>query len=202
MQLGRYDRGRGRWALSWRQCGADLPASIAWQVALGDWFAAITAPSVRCARQWHRHFRWQSRWHKRRAAQQNACTDQSQRNTTEQPRTCGSAQGWDGASAQVSVTLSGCTQRSPVEAMAQRKAQICYLGVGSCVGRYDGARVGRSVGEADGLTERLQPKSVGSTRCQPVLRTTLARGSSTASRRARLRALSGLRPIGMHVAPW
>jgi len=180
-----------------------LPASIAWQVALGDWFAAITAPGVRCARRWHRHFRWQSRWHKRRAAQQNACTDQSQRNTTEQPRTCGSAQGWDGASAQVSATLSGCTHSvHRWRRWRNAKAQICYLGVGSCVGRYDGARVGRSVGEADGLTERLQPKSVGGTRCQPVLRTTLARGSSTASRRARLRALSGLRPIGMHVAPW
>ena len=38
--------------------------------------AANTAPGVHCARRWHRHFRWQSRWHKRRAAQHNACTDQ------------------------------------------------------------------------------------------------------------------------------
>ena len=164
--------------------------------------AASTAPGVHCARRWRRHFRWQSRWHKRRAAQQHACTEQSQRNRTEQPRTCASAQGW-GASAQASATLSGCTQPSPVEEVAQRKGvQICHLGVGSCVGRYDGARVGSSVGEADGFTERLQPKSVGGMRCQPVLRTTLARGSSTASRCARLCALSCLHPIGMHVAPW
>jgi hypothetical protein len=109
LQLGRYDRGRGRWALSWRQCGADLPASIAWQVALGDWLQrslrrAYTVLGDGIGISGGRADGTNVGLHSRTLVR-----NKSQRNTTEQPRTCGSAQGWDGASAQVSVKLSGCT---------------------------------------------------------------------------------------------